>query len=262
MHEMLNLVRTLTDVGFCVFLCTFHDIMQSVRPMGKVIQGLVEPSEFVGAVRRMLAAMSLKRRVAVELRRILQVTALLGQHLTGEERWRLVRALFGSKFALCFPTLGAELGGIIYSEQPMFRGVNLQVISQADRADHVILGPHCQCQARADYHEKWRSSSGLPREAKLVTVPFHFPTVTEQRREAQHVVREIRVPRWVWSGRDAALHKDDSPGAFAIRHHAKTTGTTTPGLHTAAMFRAHIDNRFEHARARACNHKLPRRLAA
>ena len=49
MHEMLNLVRTLTDVGFCVFLCTFHDIMQSVRPMGKVIQGLVEPSEFVGA---------------------------------------------------------------------------------------------------------------------------------------------------------------------------------------------------------------------
>ena len=183
MHQLLRFCLSMTKDNFEMFLscteassaifCGMHNVFIAflimhldVRPLGKVIQGLCEPSAFVHSVKRMLQSLKRKQIRLKQLRVLLRVVGLCQQHLDTEETSHFLEAHRG-RFQEYFPgLLDCLLGGLL-KEDPKFQGVELQVASYADKAKHFILGPHCQCDATVNYWKE--ASSTCARGAKQVS---------------------------------------------------------------------------------------------
>ena len=185
----MGLSRTLGDISFIVFSCGLQHLFASgLRPFTLQVQGVLEPSVFARAERRVLRFFAASLSMMPLLRGFFRVVCLLRQHVPECDLAQLLKAFRYSKFGRCFPTIFDAAVSILTEMPPRIGRTILNVPTTLDATVAMCLGPHCQCYAREKQHEaEWiRRREGQGQQG--------------QEPRAPHVVirnREVSVPSYV-----------------------------------------------------------------
>ena len=204
LSHLMELGNSLASVPFVVFCIVFTDLLAcGLRPFTLLVQGVLDPSAFARAERRMMLYFEKAAVAIVQLRTLCRVIALLRQHASERDLRSMLEAHSLSKMGRCFPTFFKAAPNIILQGVPSYNGTDLRVLSNHDSSKSVCYGPVCQCSGQENHHrQQWDKSVG--REGVNFET-FEQSVVTIRRR---HGCQEVRVPHYV-------AHPQSGPSGFS-----------------------------------------------